>query len=256
MLLARNARDAPVRGEAAGQHLDRDLALQLGVGRAPDLAHSAGAELGDELEGPRRAPINGFPGQRLQLPEPVCLDVDFVARHLTGKQNEEEQAPAVGGHLEAHGRSRHARRLEEALRGLDLESAALRMANCHQAAILDEEQLARRARPARGMDARPTSVDLPCRGTQSVESIARAVSEPSSIGRQAGIRVVEGVATRLRRSAGASSGSGQVRTGLLGVPLKDDRAPVGRPFIRLSSRSPAIRGSAGREASTALHQRS
>ena len=39
-----------------GQHLDRDLALQLGVGGAIDLAHAAGAEADRISYGPRRVP--------------------------------------------------------------------------------------------------------------------------------------------------------------------------------------------------------
>ena len=38
-----------VVGEGLGQDLDRDVATQLGVGRAIDLAHAAGAEGGDNF---------------------------------------------------------------------------------------------------------------------------------------------------------------------------------------------------------------
>ena len=50
--LALEAREAlPVLGEGRGQDLDRDVALELGVGRAVDLAHAALAELGGDLVG-------------------------------------------------------------------------------------------------------------------------------------------------------------------------------------------------------------
>ncbi len=49
-----------VGGERLGQDLDRDLALQLRVGRAVDDAHPALAERGGDLVGPRREP-----GERL-----------------------------------------------------------------------------------------------------------------------------------------------------------------------------------------------
>jgi hypothetical protein len=37
-------------GQRLGQRLDRDLAPELGVGRPIDLAHTAAAELGGDLE--------------------------------------------------------------------------------------------------------------------------------------------------------------------------------------------------------------
>ena len=50
--LALEAREAlRVRGEGRGQDLDRDLALELRVGGAVDLAHAALAELGGDLVG-------------------------------------------------------------------------------------------------------------------------------------------------------------------------------------------------------------
>ena len=39
-----------IRGHGLGQHLDRDLAAELGVLREIDLTHAAFAELGGDLE--------------------------------------------------------------------------------------------------------------------------------------------------------------------------------------------------------------
>ena len=45
-----------VADEGVGQHLDRDVAAQLGVARAIDLAHAAGAERRDDFIGPESVP--------------------------------------------------------------------------------------------------------------------------------------------------------------------------------------------------------
>ena len=46
---AKRPRRSRIGGEALGQELDRDVAVQLLVMRPPDLAHPAAAEAGHEL---------------------------------------------------------------------------------------------------------------------------------------------------------------------------------------------------------------
>ena len=49
---ALKAREAiRIAGHRGGQHLDRDRPLQIAVGRAIDLAHSAGADGGEDFIG-------------------------------------------------------------------------------------------------------------------------------------------------------------------------------------------------------------
>ena len=88
------------RGERSRQNLDRDVALELRVARAIDLAHAAGAEGGEDLVGPETS--TGTEGHEVgrrivsQLPEgslprcPILLGVGGwkleVIRELTERR--------------------------------------------------------------------------------------------------------------------------------------------------------------------------
>ena len=108
-----------VCGKMLRQHLDRHLAVELGVAGAEDLAHAAFAELGGDLVGAQllsdhRVPIIGSrsssrgPGAR----EPVA-NHDDLGVVLGGKRLEEQEAVAVGGCTPALGAKPHLVELEQ-----------------------------------------------------------------------------------------------------------------------------------------------